>query len=161
MSPSPARRASSASIWKAARWHGASGAGLWRIVQAADDRLLVQTADAFVSLQAATGKVLWRHDAPGMLDGVLQQAAGGSPLLYAKREQKGPGDYLARLVWLDSKTGKVQGSSPLDGFHGDWLGLGPMVAHGGRTWCLAGMTPRPAPDAWAPMLPERSILEIR
>jgi outer membrane protein assembly factor BamB len=133
--------------------------GLWRILQPAGDRLIVQTGDAILSLRGDTGQPVWRHVSHGMLDGFLQSGPDGL-LLYAERDQQTPGDWCPALVWLDVKTGDVRAAGRLSGLHGSWVGAGPLVACDGRLWCFAAVQGPTAPTAYGPPLPERNICEL-
>jgi outer membrane protein assembly factor BamB len=132
----------------------------------AGPRLLVETDRQVLALDAATGQVSWQHDAPERLCGCMTAADG--LLVYVRRKPLGPGDFCPVLVWCDLGSGRAVARRPLVGLRGKQPLVGPLVAHGGRTWAFVGVSdaqssPQPARDlvelaASGPALPDERFL---
>lgn len=132
------------------RWRRPVG-GILRLVGAAAGKLVVQTDDGLLGLDAGSGKVLWTHDAPHCLetrlcgppDAVLYVQAG------PKKEAKDPPQFV--FSWVAVSTGRLLGRSAVPAPRPGELWLGPIVSGAGRNWALLATVQEPA---------KREILEL-
>jgi outer membrane protein assembly factor BamB len=113
------------------------------------DKLIVQTTEGLVALDAAKGSPLWYHDAEALLEAQLYGGAGG--ILYLQREKIADKLFRPKLVWLDPTTGKPTGSTVLDDWKGERPACGPMFTYEGRVWAFCGTDDRK---------PNREIVEF-
>lgn len=121
-------------------------AGLRRLAGLVGDRLVLQTDDGFVSLDAATGKERWRHEAPNLLSGTLCGGRGG--LLYsASMAIPGEKDLQeVRLVWIDLETGHERAHFALKSQRHTQPRFGPLFVAGDRLWAFSGKGKDPSRD---------------
>ena len=133
------------------RWR-ADVANLHKLVGLVDGRVIVHSDNGFQSIEAATGKVQWYHEADEVLSALLCGEPGG--LLYARSEKMAPNIYRPALVWVDLGSGVQRGVSPLDSLRHAQPRLGPIVATDNRLLALFGRDPNP--DA----KPSRDILAL-
>jgi outer membrane protein assembly factor BamB len=110
---------------------------LGRILGLVDGRLLVHAGESLMALRAETGDVLWRHEVPALLEGIVQPNA--ELLLCGGRQRLEGGNFCPVLDWLDLKTGRTLARSPLTDLPSKSPALGPMLAAGDRLWCFAGV----------------------
>lgn len=122
------------------RWR-AQVPDLHKLVGLVDGRVIVHRDDGFQSIDAATGKVQWCHEANGVLSVLLCGEPGG--LLYARSEKAAENLYRPALVWVDLGSGIQRGISPLDSLRHAQLRLGPTVAVDNRLLALFGSDPNP------------------
>jgi outer membrane protein assembly factor BamB len=127
------------------RLHADDGGLLWtlplpgvqRILGIADQRVLVQTDEGVIAIEAATGRRLWSHANTGLLEGSL---CGSDGVLYARRAPLAdrPNAFRPALVWLEAATGRAKAEVPLDGLDHEEPRLGPMLVRNGRIWTWYG-----------------------
>jgi outer membrane protein assembly factor BamB len=115
-------------------------ANLVRMVGLADDKLVVQTADGFLGLDAAKGTCAWHYDVDDVFEGVSLGSDGR--LVYAQRKSIGPKSVGAELVWLDAATGRPVAASTIGGWQPDQSAWGPLVRANDRWYVLAGSNKR-------------------
>ena len=127
--------------------------GLGRILGLVDGRLLVRAGESLVALRAETGDVLWRHEVPALLEGIVQPSA--ELLLCGGRQRLEGGNFCPVLDWLDLKTGRTVARSPLTDLPSQSPALGPMLAAGNRLWCFAGVYSKDNS-----LEPQRDLLEL-
>lgn len=102
-----------------------------------DDRLIVWTENDLRALDAANGKLLWRHAESDLHS---FQLCSPSHVLYARREPM-PGNTASiqtRCVWLDPATGQEQASTIVPQLTDADPRLGPLVAFKDRLWTFFG-----------------------
>jgi len=100
-----------------------------------DELLLVRSAYGLTALQAATGRVLWRKELPGMLGAVARNAPGQ---IFCTRQIVQGGQSQLALLWIDAATGETKAHSLLPCAGRNALTLGPIIASGDRAWCCQG-----------------------
>jgi hypothetical protein len=127
--------------------------GLGRILGLVDGRLLVRAGESLMALRAETGDVLWRHEVPALLEGIVQPDA--ELLLCGGRQQLEGGTFCPVLDWLDLNTGRTLARSPLTGLPSKSPALGPMLAAGNRLWCFTGVYRKDNS-----LEPQRDLLEL-
>jgi hypothetical protein len=79
-----------------------------RVVGRVGDRVVVETADELVALDAAGGGVVWRRVADHLPDALAADEAGG--VLYARLTRTGDkaAPNRVELVWVDPKNGQTR-----------------------------------------------------
>ncbi len=132
---------------------GTRPAGAQRAVGLAGDRLLVQTDDGLLALSTQTGKVLWSHLAPDLLDCYPQ--ARSNTLLCLRAEPCLGGQCRSVLEWVDVQSGRTAGRCELRGLQGKQPPLGCLAAHDGRLWCFAAVF-----DPQGTLQPKRRLVEV-
>ena len=125
--------------------------GLRRILDVADGRLLIQTADGIQAFRADTGQLLWQREIGRMLDGFLRPAPG---LLLCARVSWLTDQPHPVFLWIDLETGKTKARSPVPGLAAKQPAIGPMVAMRNRVWCFSR-----ANDS-GDLQPQRSVVEL-
>ena len=126
--------------------------GLARILDLADDRLLVQTVGGLAALRAQDGRILWERKILAMCDGALRV---DPDLLACAHQVWSNGGTFPSILWIDLATGRVKAQSPLANLHSRQSALGPMLALDNRLWCFAGVG-----DGQQTQQPQRDILEL-
>jgi outer membrane protein assembly factor BamB len=102
-----------------------------------DGKLIAWTEGDLRALDAASGKLLWRHAATDLHS---FQLCGPTGIVYAQREKvPAVSDSLqTRLVWLDPASGKVLGSAIVPQLNDADPRLGPLVVYKDRLWTFFG-----------------------
>jgi hypothetical protein len=115
--------------------------GVQRLIGLSEDRLLVETSDGFLALNADSGEPIWRRDAGPRLEGRFLGGPGG--LCYVRQNAGERDDVVPRpeLVWVDAKTGAETASFVLHDVKRADLRFGPMIAHKDRLWTFVGAGP--------------------
>jgi len=126
--------------------------GLSRILDLADDRLLVQTVGGLAAVRAQDGRILWERKILAMCDGALRV---GPDLLACARQVWSGGGTFPSILWIELATGRVKAQSPLANLHSRQSALGPMLAMDNRLWCFAGVG-----DGQQTQQPQRDIMEL-
>lgn len=106
-----------------------------RLVGLAAGRLIAQDGAGLLGIEAAGGRIAWRHEAAGLLDGFL--CGGPGQLACTVYRFDASARWSPALVWLDPLTGQPVAERLLDGLGSNRqvprsLSLGPMIAAGGR-----------------------------
>ncbi|MDW8038681.1 MAG: PQQ-binding-like beta-propeller repeat protein [Thermoguttaceae bacterium] len=101
-------------------------------------KLIVQTIEGLVALEAESGRVLWRHDTPARQEGLLCGPPGG--LLYAKVISADPNPQQPKvcLVWLDPDRGVPLGEYSVQLPAEARPVVGPLLSDGQRLWLFYG-----------------------
>lgn len=107
-----------------------------RLLGLLDGRLVVQTDDGLLALDAETGDPQWRHATGDLLDGYLLGGEGG--LVAVRRIDLASKQRHPALVWLDPATGRATASAPLPDLIDDTPQLGPLVHAGDKLWAFFG-----------------------
>lgn len=132
------------------RWRE-SVLGLTRIVGLAHGRLIVETSDGLLALDADLGKIHWHHAADG-----LQHARIAGPeqtVFYVQLTRvEGAGPQLT-LVWVDADSGQLRQKAPWDVPADAEPLCGPLVGCGGRQWGLFGSAGNPTRRAVFELFP--------
>jgi outer membrane protein assembly factor BamB len=126
--------------------------GLARILDLADDRLLVQTVGGLAAVRAQDGRILWERRILAMCDGALRV---GPDLLACAHQIWSGGGTSPLILWIDLATGRVKAQSPLANLHSRQSALGPMLAMDNRLWCFAGVG-----DGQQTQQPQRDLMEL-
>jgi len=127
--------------------------GIRRLLELANDRLLIETDGGIQAMSAQTGHRLWQHKAEHLLNGYLRTGPAG--LLFAERQSVGTDQWCPVLVWLDPATGRPSRRWPLRGLISKRPAVGPLVAHGNRVWCFEGIL-----DEKGVLRAQRNIVEL-
>lgn len=108
-----------------------------RVLGVSGERLIVETSQGFVALDAHSGADAWRRVDTARLEGRLGDE---DKLLYVRRVAGERDDTNLRpeLVWLDIHTGEVVATTVLDGLNRKELTFGPIIAHQDRLWAFVG-----------------------
>jgi outer membrane protein assembly factor BamB len=111
-----------------------------RVAGISGEIAVVETAEGFVGLSAASGEVRWHRQIERLLEGRLCGAADGTAgqFIYARRDVLVGGQSRPSLVWLDLQTGRDVAVLPLPELAGREAVVGPLLAKGNRTWLFAG-----------------------
>ena len=128
---------------------------LLRVVGLAGERLVVGTTSEVLGLDAASGKVLWRHDAPDRLEALLCGRPGGVCLVQLQRHNDPNAPRRPVLVWLDAETGRQSGETILEVAPQVKPMFGPLVAQGNRQWLMFAMPQSPATRQVWELVPEK------
>jgi hypothetical protein len=107
------------------------------IVGLSAGRVVVRTEREIRALNGATGRTLWRYDAPELHS---FQLADDNAVLLAARERNGENkdQWLTRLTWLDAATGLPTATCVLSSLADADPRLGPLVPHGDRIFTFFG-----------------------
>lgn len=133
-SRNPAYARWNASISTLDVWRGRASFPISNLIGQVDGKLIVRTELAFLALNAADGKTLWRHDRPEVFDAVA--LGGPHGFMYAQKQTaKDKTDrFYPRLVWVDLNTGVAQGSLALPQLENNEPHFGPLVTYNDRIW---------------------------
>jgi outer membrane protein assembly factor BamB len=102
-----------------------------------DGRLIVWTESDLRALDAANGKLLWRHAVTALH---TFQLCSPSHVLYCRREPitGNTASIQTRFVWLDPATGQEQGSAVATPLTDADPRLGPLMNYKDRLWTFFG-----------------------
>jgi len=110
-----------------------------RLVGRVGDRVIVETADELVALDAADGRVVWRRPAEHLPNALGADEAGG--VLYARPAVAGTkAARQVELVWVDPKNGQTRAMAMLNNLFGPNVPaarFGPFIGLGGELVALA------------------------
>jgi hypothetical protein len=115
-------------------------AGLRRILDLSEGRILVETIDGVSAFQADSGRFLWHRDVLKMRHGYARPGPG---LFVCAQIKWIEGGECPLLTWIDLATGKVKEEIPLTTLRSQRVTLGPMVMLKKRLWSFAEATGTP------------------
>ncbi len=125
-----------------------------RVCDLIDDRLIVETDDGLVALDAKTGQPAWYCDIRGLLTG---QLCGGPGKMACFARQESPAA-PPKLLWIDTTSGRVSSETVLTDLKYANVQIGPVVLVGDRIWGLIG---KYDPAASWPAPPTRELFEFK
>jgi hypothetical protein len=108
----------------------------WRILGITNDLLIAETAEGFIGLEVATGKVRWSAEetAPRLFAAAVSE----NRVLYTLRQEHPDQPAMPVCVWLDAANGKHLARTALPELKHADPRFGPFVATSNRLWVFSG-----------------------
>ncbi len=125
-----------------------------QICPGTEERLIIRAGEALLALDTRSGEIIWRREIP-----LLHRVEGcGRPggLLCTTIEQSrtAQNQWTPTLVWIDVRTGKEKGRSPLWELSGNKPKIGPILSRQGSLWAFSGTGDREAHREIVELAPE-------